>query len=245
MKYCIIFLLIQMFSIPGQALTSFENHVLSVSQGMSAFYMYLLTEGDEKYIRQFHRDQIAAESALRKLDAVEFLKLSKSWQTFVSNLEYKVLNDQSIFFETYTRNEYRNYLTNLYLKYDAINRTQKINQGNAFSRVQVLSALLAARSLDVASDIYGSTVLTHDDIQLNPKVIANQIQQDIDYLLSQSLSSLQYSMLRKVRSKFHFIKNTMVDYKTQTAYFLIYGNMRAMNKLFERQSSKVLVNSNY
>ncbi len=245
MRYPIIFLLIQVFSLPSQALTSFESHVLSASQGMSAFYMYLLTEGDEKYIRQFHRDQLAAESALRKLDAVEFLPLSNSWKTFVSNLKYKVLNDQSIFFETYTRNEYRNYLTNLYLKYNSINKNQNINQSNAFSRVQVLSALLAARALDVASDIYGSTVLTNDDIKLNPKVIASQIQQDIDYLLGQTLSSLQYRTLRKVRSKFYFIKNTMVDYKTQTAYFLIYGNMRAMNKLFERQSSKELVNSNF
>jgi len=243
LKYAVAIIFSCLLSFPSQALNSFESHVLSVSQGMSAFYMYLLTEGDEKYIQQFDRYQLAAEAALNNVDISQYSELNKNWQEFVSKLEYRVLKDQSIFFETHTRNKYRNYLTNLYLKFQESTPPTVISKKMAFNRVQILSSILAARALDVASDIYGSTVLTNDDNKLDPKKIANQIQLDIDYLLNQKLGALQRSMLRKVRSKFHFIKNTMVDYKTQTAYFLIYGNMTAMNKLFNRKANKAFANN--
>ncbi len=235
-----VFLLLNIFSLPGQALNSFESHILSASQGMAAFHMYLLTEGDEKYIRQFNRYQKSAESSLDDLDLSKFSALSNDWREFVSKLEYQVLDNHSIFFETYARNEYRSYLTNLYLKYVEQNKGRQLNAENAIIRVQILSTILAARALDVASDIYGSTVLTEEDNQLSPKIISHQIQVDIDYLLNQTLTAYQKTILRKASSKFHFIKKNMVDYKAQTAYFLIYGNMRAMNKLFSRQFSKAI-----
>jgi hypothetical protein len=243
MKNCVLFLALSFVSFTSWAMTPMEQHIQFVSQGMSAFYMYSLSNSDEKYLRQFKQYQHSAASALRKVSPAERKSIPTDWQALKIKLQYRPQNGGGLYFDGVSRTEYRNYLTALYLHYKQTSNSTKTDLDSALTRIQLLSSLLAARALDVVSADYGAMGLTEHDIKISPVEVAQQITVDLELLLGKNLPKKQQHLLRKVDSKFRFIKNTLVNYKTETAYFLIYRNVKSINKLLDKKSFPLTANN--
>jgi hypothetical protein len=231
------------FTTKSWAMTPLQEHMLLVTQGMANFYMYQLSQGNEKYFKQFENYQSKASYALRKLvklkDKNQQAKdLSKKWNILneklnMTGVDTKLTGEVPIMAGV-VRRESREYLTHLYLQ--VFNQKTLAFQGpeNDMAQAQLLIAMLATRALDLVSDNYGPTGLTDHDLQFNPVQVEKTVSQNIKGLLMASVTEEQSYDFKKLQSKFNFIKSPLIDYHLQTPYFLIFENLKSMNKLFRK-----------
>ena len=233
MKTIVLFTLLNLSVLPAWALAPMEQHLMSASQGMSAFYMHILSDGNDDYLQQFNQYQVSADVSMRSMNREEKQQFSSTWSTLKHDLKFQYNNGEAVYFSGATRIEYRNYLTSLYIHYKNNPGGHKNQHKNAIARIKVLSSMLAARALDLVSSDYGATDMTSYQHKFNPVEVADIINEDIQFLLTSGASIIKAGTLRKLDSKFNFIKSNLVDAKSQTAYFLIYRNMLSMNKILK------------
>jgi len=210
-----------------------EQHLMSASQGMSAFYMHMLSNGDRAYLQQFNRYQDSADASLASVEHGERGQFSNAWRTLKHDLKFEYNPGEAVYFSGAIRIEYRNYLTSLYLHFKNNPISNGRSQMSALARIKILSTMLAARALDLVSSDYGATDMTSYQSKFNPKDVAQTINQDIQFLISNESSVIEPKVIRKIHSKFNFIKSNLIDSKSQTAFFLIYRNMLSMNKMLK------------
>ncbi len=206
---------------------------MSASQGMSAFYMHMLSDGDRRYLKQFNRYQHSADVSLAKMKKSEKGELFDTWSALKSDLKFRYTQGEAVYFSGAIRIAYRDYLTSLYLQFNDNPNTQKRSVISAINRIKILSTLLAARALDLVSSDYGATDMSSHHMKFNSTEVAEVIEEDIQFLIVSKASAIEPSILRKIDNKFNFIKNNLIDTKTQTAYFMIYRNMLSMSKILK------------
>ncbi len=206
---------------------------MSASQGMSAFYMHILSDGDRAYLKQFNRYQRSADASLAEMKKSDKGELFDTWRALKSDLKFRYTQGETVYFSGAIRIAYRDYLTSLYLQFNESPNSQKRSVISAISRIKILSTLLAARALDLVSSDYGATDMSTHHLEFNPAEVAEIIEQDIQFLLVSKASAIEPSILRKIDNKFNFIKNNLIDTNTQTAYFMIYRNMLSMSKILK------------
>ncbi len=230
MKALLLLVMLNLMSLASQAMTPFEEHFKAVSQGMSAFYMYELSKGDDRFLQEFDQYNKLASQALAGDKLAANVKLQVHWQTLKPQLVFTKDDLEGFSFVGAVRKEYRDYLVDLFLRFDQ----QEKKEGSvdeAFTRVQIFNSLLAARALDVASSLWGERAFLDHDKLLNQKIVAQKIEKDIQMLLKEELNASQLRSLRKVSSKFQFMKKSLIDYQAETAYFLMYRSVISINKL--------------
>jgi len=210
-----------------------ERHLMSASQGMSAFYMYLLSNGDEDYMQQFNRYQISADASLNRMNKSDRGEFSNTWRTLKHNLKFE-RNNGTVYFPAAVRREYRDYFVGLYLHFNEISKGWGSSEVHAIVRIKVLTSMLAARALDLVSSDYGGVDMTAHHRLFDPVEVADTIGSDIQYLLAAKSSIIKPNAVRKLDSKFNFIKGNLVDAKSQTAFFMIYRNMLSMSKILKK-----------
>ncbi len=233
MKTISLFVVLNLCTFSSWALAPMEQHLMSASQGMSAFYMHMLSNGDREYLQQFNRYQVSADVSMGGVNKSEYAEFSNTWRTLKHDLKFKYIQGEAVYFSGAVRIEYRNYLTSVYLKYKNNSNSDKRTVLSAIARIKILSSMLAARALDLVSSDYGTTDMTEHHRQFNPVEVAGIINQDIQFLLASNSSVIAPSVLRKIDNKFNFIRKNLVDTKTQTAYFMIYRNMLSMSKILK------------
>ncbi len=242
-KFFTLFVICTTLSIKSWAVTSMQEHMQWAALGMANFYMYQLSDGNEKYLERFQRNQKMATKALKKssfenVNKSEILPLLTKWQTLREKLEIHKVNSQSVgeisIVEGAIRIEYRKYLTDLYLQVFNQESLLSLEAENEIAKTKTLISMLVARTLDVASDDFGPTGITAHDNQFNPEKVAKKVNGSIRFLLKKSSSKDQAYDFKKIQSKFNFIKNPLVDYHVQTPYFLISENLKSMNKLLDK-----------
>ena len=238
-----LFISLSQFSFTVTAMPPLEQHITFVAQGMSAFYMYMLSDGDEKYLRDFNQYQLSADLSLLKTSQAERANYLTQWRSITPKLNHQYFDGEGIFFDGFTRTLYRNYLTDLYLRFQKSKNIKNDDFQSILDRIQVLNSLLTARVLDVVSADYGEMGLTEEDIQFNPKDVAQVVERDINRLLQADGDKNQKKVLQKISNRFKFIKNTLVDYKSETAYLMIYGSMKTMNKEFTKHKTRFVVSN--
>jgi len=239
-KCCILFVVMNMVSLTSWAMAPVEKHMLYVSQGMSDFYMFQLSNGDKRYFRQFQEHQALATHSEIKIKGIENLKLTEEWRSLNSRLQQIEFKNDEVFVAGVLRRQYREYLTNLYLAVTKENASEH-SQEDVVEKIQLLTAMLGARTLDVASDYYGPGSLTDHDNLFEAEKATQQVSKDISWLMSQEISQVNKSSLRKLSLKFNFIRGNLVDYHSQTPYFLIYKNMNSMHKILTENNLERLV----
>ncbi len=235
--FCMAFL-----SLSSHALTPFEQHFQSVSQSMSAFYMYELSQGDERYMQQFSRFKTRANRALLKMKGPEYAEFKKRWHTLKIELVYENVKSMGLSFDGAIRLEFRRYLIDLYSAHQTKKvQHSKINQ--TLAHIQILNSILSARAIDVASSIYGHRSFDDHDRLLDQQAVALHIEEDIKQLMKQNLSKNLKATLRKVSTTFAFMKKSLTNYEGQTAYFLLYSNIASINKLLNQsQKTEAIAN---
>lgn len=233
MKTIPLFLLLNLYSITSWALAPMEQHLMSASQGMSAFYMHMLSNGDKEYLQQFIQYQSSADVSMGGMNTSNNTELSNAWRTLKHDLKFRYNQGDAVYFSGAIRIEYRNYLTNVYLQYNNNFKSESRSVLKAITRIKVLSTMLAARALDLVSSDYGITDMTNHHRKFNPIEVAGIIEQDIQFLLANNSTVIARGVLLKIDSKFNFIKKHLVDTKSQTAYFMVYRNMLSMSKILK------------
>ncbi len=225
MKASVLFITLALLSVFSCAKTPFEQHFQAVGQSMAAFYMFELSQGDERYLDQFEQHKAQASSVLEAQSASENKVFLKRWQLLVPKLHYKTVKGMGLSFDRVIREEFRNYLAGLYAAFK-LQPKQQSHVLTMMTRVSLLNTLLSARALDMASSMYN-----HGDSPFDQKRVALQIEKDLQALTKAGLPLKQLASLRKVKNKFKFMKKSLIDYQSRTAYFLLYSNINSIKKL--------------
>jgi len=222
----------------SQAMSPFEQHLKAISQSTSAFYMYLLSNGDKRYMRQFKKSMAHAHQSLMASSTSQ--DFFTRWQALNPKLIFSRDDEGGMSLARNTRFELREYLADVFLHYQK--KTFSNNQIDAlFDRIHLANLLLAARALDTVSADYGSHINPDLEYSIDQNKVARQIEQDIKILLTLDIPPHKIVALRRINSKFTFLKASLVNYETKTPYFLLYSNISSINKLlsFNRHTKRV------
>ena len=220
------------------AMSPFQQHLNSTAQSISAFYMYEMTEGDEKFLNEFKQHQADASRALNNSTELQKSLFEDRWQKMVPHWKFNLVKGVGLNFEAVVRLQVRKYLTDLYLYSKELPVNKTIVESKV-DTIKVNTSILSARTLDLVSAHNGSNSLTEHDLQLDSKAIAAQVQENIAQLLDMKLEKNQEKSLKKVRTQFNFVEKSLVDHNQVVPYFLVYRNMMRLGKLLDESTQKV------
>ncbi len=225
------------FSSLTSAASSLVSHGLAVSKSMSAFYMYGLTQGDSRYLGEFENFARQAEASLKEYsveNAVTANSLSAEWQALRPTLKHEYVKDAGYIVPVEANNRFRAYLTHVYeLVLKEPRQELKLNQ--QLARVDFDIEVICARFFDVSNHLYGALSISNTDLAIDPPKIAAQINAQLAMLrASKSTPPAVLKNLEAVQGKWKFIEDTVVNYKDEAAYFLVYYNMGHIGKMLSR-----------
>ncbi len=210
------------------------NHVKLTSQAMSAFYMQGLSQGNEKYLREFSRFKKQSETQLKQYvreNGEQAQQLLHRWQGFSGELKLEYQKDYGWEVDGRVRQDFRAYLSDIYQLVDK----QKTNYTNVadqklLTTVQVEA--LAARFFDVSSSYDGTESLFSTDMsKLNPQSITIEVKSRLTSLASGSVNTGEKNGLTSAKSKWEFVENSVVNYQGQSAYFVVYATKNKIHKV--------------
>lgn len=216
------------------AASSLVEHGLAISKSMSAFYMYGLTQGDSRYLSEFETFANKAEASLKVYsveNAVTASSLSAEWQSLRPTLKHEFVKDAGYIVPVQANNRFRAYLTHVYelvLK----EPRQELKLQQQLQRIDFDIEVISARFFDVSNHLYGALSISNTDLAIDPPKIAAGVNAQLAMLrASKSTPDGVRKNLEAVQGKWKFIEDTVVNYKDEAAYFLVYYNMTHIGKL--------------
>lgn len=218
------------------ALTPIEQHTLAVSQSMAAFYMYLLSQEDKKYLAQFDNYALQATEALSVSTEYDEQGLKQRWERLRPMLYFTHVKGMGATIDQKIRFDFRAYLVDLYL-YLEKQKTPQTFQSKS-ERLQLDIAILVARALDVDSSIYGVNSFTAHDYQLDQQFIINRVEDNLEHMMNGNLDKPSLLDLRRIKAKLKFIRSSIADYKSSSAIYLTYQNASMINEMLELQRQR-------
>jgi len=230
----VITLVLALSSLSANALTPFEQHFLSVSKGMSAFYMYLLSGEDKRFKKDYEREFDDATAALYQSSNPEIQPFIEKWNKLRPTLKYENKADMGASINENIRGNFRSYVVDLYLEFTK-NNQNKDDYAARLKRIQFYSNILTARALDVDSTIYGISLFTQHDFQLNQSKVYEQISADLNAIEESDLPKSAQFQIRRIQAKLKFMEASLVDYNSQSATYLLYQNTLSINKIIAAQ----------
>lgn len=214
------------------------NHVKSTSQAMSAFYMQGLSEGNEKYLREFTRFKKQSEMLLKQYvreNGPQGEALLHRWQGFSGELNLEYHADYGWEVDGRVRQDFRAYLSDIYQLVDK----QKTNYSTAKDQKLLTSVqveALAARFFDISSTYDGTeSLFTSDMKKLNPQIISADVKGRLVSLASSSSEAGMKNSLASAKSKWEFVENSVVNYKGQSAYFVVYATKNKIHQVLAQK----------
>ncbi len=220
-------------------------HAISVSQSMSAFYMYNLSEGQSRYKTDYESFLKSADQYLdeyQKEDSVAASEFKQQWVRLRGDLNYDTFEGSEYFVPGRTRIQFRSYLNKLYKKIvGSINSESNLPQQLALMELSV--EVISARFFDISSSLYGVQSLTSEDLQIDPVKISKQFKEKLIKFQKIMTAKAIKRDLSSVQGKWAFIEDTVINYKEQSAYLLVYYNKRKINTLLNKSQSTLLAGS--
>lgn len=216
------------------AASSLVAHGLAVSKSMSAFYMYGLTQGDNRYLTEFEGFAKQAEETLNAYkveNAVTASGLQAEWQSLRPQLKHEYVKDAGYIVPVVANNLFRAYLTHIYtlvLK-EPLGELKLTEQ---LQRIDFDIEVISARFFDVSNHLYGALSISNSDLAIDPPKIAAQVNAQLAMLAAgKSTPEAVRKNIAVVQGKWKFIEDTVVNYKDEAAYFLVYYNLTHIGKL--------------
>jgi len=218
---------------PAFSNNSLNQHVMAVSQSMSAFYMYSLSEGDDRYKKEYLSYFDVAEThlnAFQNEDAVTANELKGQWTRLRPSLKFDYVDGAGFIIPVAVRNQFRSYLSHAFSK---LNQSMgaEVALTNELSFMSLNIEVLSARFFDVSSALYGTMSIANNDNVIDPTAIAKQINLKLSRVATMNLPEAVKKDLRQVKTKWQFIEDTVVNYKDEAAYLLVYFNKSKIHKL--------------
>lgn len=224
------------FSSLSQASSPLTEHALAISQSMSAFYMYSLSEGDKRYERDYLNYFEVAEQHLQKLqeqDAPLASELKIKWDKLRQYLVFEYIEDVGFVVSSQIRGQFRQYLNNLY-----VSISKNINSETNFEEQLLLITLdveiMSARFFDISSSVSGAMNMSSSDRLIDPPKMAKELNEKLLKLQNISATKAIGKNLRLVSRKWNFIEDSVINYKEQSAYLLVYYNKKQIHKLINK-----------
>jgi len=234
--------LLLMVSYQAYASSPLTQHTLAVSQSMSAFYMYALTDGDKRYEEEYKHYFSVADQHLKSYQQQEAQfagELKVKWGKLRQYLTFEYVDDVGYIVSSQTRMQYRQYLNTLYGKL-----SNSINSETNFQEQLMLMLLdvelMSARFFDIASSVSGPMNLSSNDLVIDPPAMAKALDVKLQKLLNSSATKSINKNLKLVSRKWNFIEDSVINYKEQAAFLLVYYNKGQINKLINK-SQNVMV----
>ena len=209
------------------------DHAVIVGQSMSSFYMYNLSEGDQRYKEDYEALLIKADSTFvnyEKSDAISASDLKQKWQALRPQLNYDLYSNQDYFVPGQIRVQYRNYLNDLYNKVTE-NITKEAQLEQHLSLIDFNIEMISARFFDLTSSPYGVQSLTPEDMKLDPIKASLEIKQRLKDLKQLSNKDTLIKKISSIETKWNFIERTVINYKEESAFLLVYYNKRKIHQL--------------
>ena len=223
------------------AVSALTQHTVSVSQSMSAFYMYSLTDGDKQHKTDYQQYLIDADrhlQAYEKQDSVTATELTKQWGKFKDHLKFEYVDGAGFIIPVSLRMEYRSYLNVLYGKI-----SQQSNSEANLSEQLVLMSLsvevMSARFFDIANALYGTLSISNQDVIIDAPKMAKALTLRLKAMQKMKLSGKVKKNLKTVAKKWAFIEDSVANYKGEAPYLLVYYNKQKISRLLN-QSQQLL-----
>ncbi len=231
----LMFLALLALSHQVMAVSELSKHSLSVSQSMSAFYMYSLSEGDTRYQDQFKKYLSQAEQHLveyQKQEPQKALELRTHWERFSSDLKFEYVDGAGFTIPLGLRLQYRKYLELVYKKTNEIIRSEA-NVAEQLFYLSLSVEIMAARFFDVASAPTGAMTLG-SGLLIDPVKMAGVFNERVQALLKMPIDKSVKGNLKAIKRKWQFIEETVTVFKQETAYLLVYYNKDKISKLLNK-----------
>lgn len=240
MRYLLLLPLL-LISFKVFALSSLNQHTLAVGQGMSAFYMFSLSEGDQRYKQQYLQHFETANDqldALAEYDAMLAGELRPLWTDLKSKLEYDVVQGAGYVLSTRTRLEFRDYLTLLYNKVN-----QQVSSESQLDNELYLMAIevemMTARFFDISSSEYGVMGISASQRAIDPVRMADTFNRQLKKLEKMATSSSLKRQLSRVETKWRFIEDSVVNYKDEAAFLTVFFNKKQIGKILTESTRSI------
>ncbi len=245
-KYSLfVFVILISLSSFALAKSPLTQHAISVSQAMSSFYMYNLTEGQARYKTDYKSFLSSADQYLteyHKEDAVSAAQFMQQWQKLRLDLNYDNQSSGDYFVPGRTRIQFRAYLNDLYKKIvNSVNSESNLPQQLAL--LELSMEVMSARFFDISSSLYGVQSLTSNDLAIDPVKIAKRFNEKLDKFKKRVTNKAIQRNLSSVQDKWNFIEDTVINYKEESAYLLVYFNKRKINALLNKSQNTLIAGS--
>lgn len=220
------------------SMTPFHQHLHSTAQSLSAFYMYELTEGDERHLSEFNKHHQDASLALSNCSEEQKSQFLNRWNQLKPVWKFDNIKGVGLNIDLRVRLDLREYMTDAYLYSKKIPVSQNVAAAK-LGEIKLLTSIMSARTIDVAVSHLGSQSLTKHDLQIESKDLAEIVQKNIVSLAELNLARTQISALKKVKTQFNFIEDSLVNHNQVVPYFLVYRNIIRLGKLLDESSQQV------
>ena len=210
-----------------------NQHVMATSQAISAFYMYSLTEGDERYQAEYKKFLSQAHEhfqALKKQDSKLVTELEPLWANIQKEKNYEITAESEFNVPSFMRIQYRNYLENIY---QLVGKTI-ISESNLAEQMTLIALdveVMAARFFDVSNATMGVFTLSSSLFEIDPQAMAENMKKRLVKLQVQVNDKTIKKNLRSVSGKWQFIEGSVINYNQEAAFLLVYYNKKKINKL--------------
>ena len=230
---------LSLVSVVTSASTNLSNHVMAVSQSMSAFYMYSLSEGDDRYKNEYEKHFNTAETFLgqfHKEDAVSASELQNQWKRLRPALKYDYVDGAGFIIPVTVRNEFRAYLTKAYSKLTNTLGSEMDFNSELF-HMGLSVEVMSARFFDISSALYGTMSIANKDGAIDPVQMAKNLNERLERAKQLNIPEAIKRDLRQVQTKWRFIEDSVVNYKDEAAYLLVYFNKSKITKLLNNSQT--------
>ncbi len=236
---CVLLLL----SFNAYSSTLLTEHAIKASKAVSAFYMYSLTEGDDRYHHEYTKILAQAHEsflALKKQDPKQVTELESLWMGIQQQKNYKPRPEDDYDVVAFLRVDFRKYLEKVYLQVSrSIVSAGDLNEQMSLLAldVEVMSALF----FDVSSATMGMFTLPSKVLAIDPPLLAQKMKQRLARLQTQVANARIDKNLKLILSKWRFIEGGVIDYRQESAYMLVYYNKNRIGSLINH-SQGILAN---
>jgi hypothetical protein len=229
------FLLLSVNSWSSGALT---QHAVTASKAISAFYMYSLTEGDERYHDEYVKileEANVSFLALKSQHPEQVVILAPLWEKIQKEKLFKASVQDEYNVPSYLRLQFRNYLEKIYV---AVNQSiiSDSNINDHMGRIALDVEVMSARFFDVSSSTMGAFAISSSN---DPVVMAKSMTMRLTKLQGIVVDPKITKNLRSIANKWRFIESSVINYNQESAFMLVYYNKNKIGKLINSSQRKI------
>jgi hypothetical protein len=228
------FLLLSVNSWSSGALT---QHAVTTNKAISAFYMYTLTEGDERYHDEYVKILEEANMsflALKSQHPEQVVALEPLWDKIQKEKGFKASAQDEYNVPSYLRVQFRSYIEKIYqVVSQSIISDSNIN--GHMGRIALDVEVMSVRFFDVSSSTMGAMVSSSTD----PETMANSMKMRLTKLQGIVTDPKITKNLRSIANKWRFIESSVIHYNQESAFMLVYYNKNKIGKLINSSQRKI------